>query len=166
MPSTRSASGRAAPALWALLIANGFLWPHLAYLRVKLHRGDPLSAEFQNLTFDAAMGGFWIAAMQFDADSRPDFAVGVYPAWPAQLDVPPQAPPLFLVMSDDDPQVAPLSASRLYEAWHKAGSPAELHVFGNGGHGYGMSPDGWLSDIWPELLRRWMAERGLLPKTR
>lgn len=57
----------APPALWALLIANGFLWPHLAYLRVKLQRGDPLSAEFQNLTFDAAMGGFWIAAMRFDA---------------------------------------------------------------------------------------------------
>lgn len=116
--------------------------------------------------FSAGGGVSLGAAMQFDADSRPDFAVGVYPAWPAQLDVPPQAPPLFLVMSDDDPQVAPLSASRLYEAWHKAGSPAELHVFGNGGHGYGMSPDGWLSDIWPELLRRWMAERGLLPKTR
>ncbi len=57
----------ASPTLWALLVANAVLWPHLAYLRVKAHREEPLQAEFQNLTFDAAMGGFWIAAMQFDA---------------------------------------------------------------------------------------------------
>lgn len=57
----------ASPALWALLFANGFLWPHLAYLRVRSEREAPIQAEFQNLTFDAAMGGFWIAAMQFDA---------------------------------------------------------------------------------------------------
>lgn len=53
--------------LWALLAFNGLLWPHLAYLRVRLSADEPLKAEFQNLTFDAAMGGFWIAAMQFDA---------------------------------------------------------------------------------------------------
>ena len=57
----------ASPALWGLLAANGFAWPHLAYLRVRARRDDPLQAEYQNLTFDAAMGGFWIAAMQFDA---------------------------------------------------------------------------------------------------
>lgn len=57
----------APPALWGLLAANALLWPHLAYLRVKAARGEPLRAEFQNLTFDAAMGGFWIAAMRFDA---------------------------------------------------------------------------------------------------
>ncbi|MEL1264010.1 diguanylate cyclase [Pseudoxanthomonas putridarboris] len=57
----------ASPALWTLLAINGLVWPHLAYLRVRLAKDEPLQAEFQNLTFDAAMGGFWIAAMQFDA---------------------------------------------------------------------------------------------------
>jgi MASE2 domain. len=57
----------APPALWALLLAHGLVWPHLAYRRVKAQRDEPLRAEFQNLTFDAAMGGFWIAAMHFDA---------------------------------------------------------------------------------------------------
>lgn len=57
----------APPALWALLAAHGFLWPHLAYWRVKRQHDAPLQTELQNLTFDAAMGGFWIAAMQFDA---------------------------------------------------------------------------------------------------
>ncbi len=113
--------------------------------------------------FSAGGGVSLGAAMQFDAESRPDFVVGIYPAWPGYLSVPDNAPPLFLVISDDDPQVAPLSAPQLYQAWHTAGSKAELHVFGNGGHGYGMDEAGWLSDIWPVLLQRWMKERGLLP---
>lgn len=54
------------PGLWALLIFNGFVWPHLAYWRVRRSR-EPVQDEYRNLTFDAAMGGFWIAAMQFDA---------------------------------------------------------------------------------------------------
>lgn len=112
--------------------------------------------------FSAGGGVSMGAAMEHDAESRPNWAVGVYPAWRAELSVPDNPPPLFLIISDDDKSVAPLSSSRLYEAWHKAGGPAELHVFGNGAHGWGMNQDGFLSDIWPVLLENWMRFRGLL----
>ncbi|GLQ53784.1 hypothetical protein GCM10010862_10430 [Devosia nitrariae] len=102
------------------------------------------------------------AAMAHDDKSRPDFAVGIYPGYRAELVVPTEAPPLFLVVSDDDGSVPPIASSRLYEAWHKSGAPAELHVFGNGGHGYGMAQQGSLSDAWPKLLENWMRARGLL----
>ena len=112
--------------------------------------------------FSAGGGVAMGAAMQHDAQSRPDFAVGVYPAYRADLTVPDDAPPLFLVISDDDGSVAPISSARLYEAWHKSGAPAELHVFGNGGHGWGMDRPGWLSDIWTKLLENWLRVRGLI----
>jgi len=103
------------------------------------------------------------AAMQYDAASRPDYVVGVYPAWRPELTVPADAPPLFLIISDDDKSVSALSATKVYDMWHKAGSPAELHVFGNGGHGWGMLKDtGFLSDPWPMLLQNWLKFRGLL----
>lgn len=102
------------------------------------------------------------AAMQFDARSRPDYAVGIYPAWPGQLSVPVNAPPLFLAISDDDRAVAPMSASRLYEAWHKTGASAELHVFANGGHGWGMDRGGHLADIWTQLLANWLQHHRLV----
>jgi dienelactone hydrolase len=103
------------------------------------------------------------AAMQYDAASRPDYVVGVYPAWRPELTVPADAPPLFLIISDDDKSVSALSATKVYDMWHKAGAPAELHVFGNGGHGWGMLRDtGFLSDPWPTLLQNWMKFRGLL----
>ena len=53
-------------APWLLLLFNGLVWPHLAYWRVRRSR-EPIGDEFRNLTLDAAMGGFWIAVMRFDA---------------------------------------------------------------------------------------------------
>lgn len=112
--------------------------------------------------FSAGGGVSMGAAMQFDAASRPGYVVGVYPAWRPELTVSADVPPLFLIISDDDKSVSPLSAIKLYEMWHKAGAPAELHVFGNGGHGWGMLRDGFLSDPWPSLLQSWLKVRGLL----
>jgi len=110
--------------------------------------------------FSAGGGVAMAAALEFDAASRPDYAVGIYPAW--RGDGPPaDAPPLFLVIAADDQSVAPLSSARLYEAWHMAGIPAELHVFGSGAHGFGMAQQGTLSDAWAGLLANWLKARGL-----
>ena len=43
--------------------------------------------------------------------------------------VPSDAPPLFIVIADDDKLISPNSSARLYMAWHSAGHPAELHIF-------------------------------------
>jgi diguanylate cyclase len=56
---------RAPGLLWGLLVLNGALWPHLAYLLAARSR-DPREAELRNLTFDSACGGAWIAAMYFN----------------------------------------------------------------------------------------------------
>jgi diguanylate cyclase len=55
----------AAPWTWALLAINGFLWPHLAR-QFALHGADPERVEINNLLVDSAMGGVWIALMQFN----------------------------------------------------------------------------------------------------
>lgn len=98
---------------------------------------------------------------EHDAESRPDFAVPVYPAYRAVLEVPRDACPMFLVIADDDASVAPISTVRLYEAWHKAGVPVELHVFETGAHGFGMTRMDTLSDPWIDLLGNWLKRRGL-----
>ncbi|VVD69368.1 putative diguanylate cyclase AdrA [Pandoraea iniqua] len=51
--------------LWALLIFNGFVWPHVACL-LALSRPVPYRAERWNLLTDSAFGGFWVAAMHFN----------------------------------------------------------------------------------------------------
>jgi diguanylate cyclase len=55
-----------APAwLWALMLANTFGAPHLAYWLAARSR-DPYRAELRNLILDSAYGGAWIAAMHFN----------------------------------------------------------------------------------------------------
>ena len=53
------------PWLWALLVFNGFLWPHLAY-QLARRSATPYQAERRNLLIDSVFGGFWAAAMQFN----------------------------------------------------------------------------------------------------
>jgi acetyl esterase/lipase len=67
-----------------------------------------------------------------------------------------KTPPAFLVHSADD-NVVPVQNSLLYfSALQKFKIPAEIHVFQDGGHGYGMAPGQLTHSQWPEMLVNWM----------
>ncbi|MGC5701311.1 diguanylate cyclase [Pseudomonas sp. NFXW11] len=51
--------------IWALLLFNGLLWPHLAY-QLSTRSAFPYQAERRNLLLDSLLGGFWAATMQFN----------------------------------------------------------------------------------------------------
>ncbi|MDI2595096.1 diguanylate cyclase [Pseudomonas sp. 681] len=53
------------PWVWGLMVINGVLWPHLAYQWARRSK-VPYHAEHRNLLVDAFLGGFWVAAMQFN----------------------------------------------------------------------------------------------------
>lgn len=93
-----------------------------------------------------------------DTDARPDFAMLIYP-WQMYaperdglidgIQVPATAPPTFLVHTDDDRSTS-LGTVAYYVELKKLGISAELHVFGNGGHGYGVRPvEGSMISSWP-----------------
>jgi diguanylate cyclase len=54
-----------ASAWWVLLLANAFVWPHAARL-LAMRSAQPRRTEFRNLMVDSALGGMWIAVMQFN----------------------------------------------------------------------------------------------------
>ena len=106
-----------------------------------------------------------------DASHRPDFAILVYPwnMYDTKTDeliqgvkVPSTCPPTFLVHTDDD-RSSSLGAVLFYAGLKKHGVPAELHVYGNGGHGYGLRPvSGSEISSWPNHAAHWLGTRGLL----
>lgn len=103
------------------------------------------------------------AALQFDAESRPDFAAPIYPVVPDDATPPKNAPPLFMVQADDDKTVpTPENSVRLYQAWHKAGISAELHIYSRGGHGFGMKKRGLPVDTWSARLIDWLRAQHVL----
>lgn len=55
----------ASPWLWMLLLFNALVWPHLAWWLARRSR-DQRGAEFNNLMIDSAVGGAWVAVMQFN----------------------------------------------------------------------------------------------------
>lgn len=97
-----------------------------------------------------------------DAATRPDFAAMLYGPMGARP-VPGDAPPLFVALAADDRLFANGDFG-LVSSWQKAGRPVELHMFEQGGHGFGMSKKGLGSDLWPEQFMAWLRTRGLVER--
>lgn len=53
------------PIVWLLLALNAFAWPQLAWW-IARRAPSPRDAEFRNLLIDSALGGAWVAVMQFN----------------------------------------------------------------------------------------------------
>ncbi|MCB0475810.1 MAG: alpha/beta hydrolase [Flavobacteriaceae bacterium] len=75
-----------------------------------------------------------------------------------------KTPPAFLVHASDDKAVPYENSIVYYENLVDAGvKNAELHIFPEGGHGYGMAVKSGLTvSIWPELLKAWLVRYGWL----
>jgi acetyl esterase/lipase len=76
--------------------------------------------------------------------------------------VTPQTPPTFIFATRNDDVVPVENSVEFYMALHKAGVPAELHVFEKGPHGVGLDLADPVLGEWPKLLADWMRARGLL----
>jgi acetyl esterase/lipase len=100
-------------------------------------------------------------ALEHNADSRPDFVAPIYGALWKDVVVPEEAPPLFTALASDDP-IAVEPCVALYSAWHAAGRPAEIHIYAQGGHGFGMVKQGLPSDGWIERFMDWLEAQGLV----
>lgn len=84
----------------------------------------------------------------------------------AERNVTRATPPAFLVHTTDDAVVPVENSLAFYQALHRAGVPAELHVFEHGSHGLGLGGNVLGFDEWPRLLEAWMRRRGLLAPPR
>ncbi|MCP4169353.1 MAG: alpha/beta hydrolase [Fuerstiella sp.] len=71
------------------------------------------------------------------------------------------SPPAFIVHTHDD-RSSSLGSVLIYAALKRHNIPAELHVYENGGHGYGMrAVAGSQIGTWPDRAGEWLRLRGL-----
>ena len=102
-----------------------------------------------------------------------NFAVLVYPAGIVdqagklrdQYVVDRNTPPMFLAHAADD-RVKCENSVQLFLALRKASVEAELHVYRDGGHGYGLRADRARVTHWPRDAQGWLRELGLLHEPR
>ena len=72
-----------------------------------------------------------------------------------------KTPPTFLVHASDDGGVSPNNSIVFYQALLKNKIPAELHIYQNGGHGFGMH-NTTTKDEWMERCKNWLDKNGWL----
>ncbi|HEY3324115.1 MAG TPA: alpha/beta hydrolase [Planctomycetota bacterium] len=101
---------------------------------------------------------------------RPDFSVLIYPAYlvdakgalAPEIRVNAQTPPCFFIHAGDDKLVAENSI-QMHLALRAVKVPTELHVFNDGGHGFGMLKKPAAVSGWPALCEGWLRARKLIP---
>lgn len=128
------------------------------------------------------------ATMPVNPECRPDFAILLYPVISTDPDiahkgsvanllgsdkdnadllrkysvdrqVDSKTPPTIMLLSDDDRGVSPLNSIRYYSALKANGIPASIHIFPEGGHGWGFNTDfAYLTSV-KELIADWIARQ-------
>ncbi|MCI0534941.1 MAG: alpha/beta hydrolase [Verrucomicrobiales bacterium] len=111
---------------------------------------------------------------------RPDFAVAVYPGYliaqhPAGVEtnknilapyirIPTETPPIFLVHASDDAVAGAENSVVMYQALKRAGVPTELHIYAQGGHGFGARMSNLPCSTWTDRCVAWLKNQGMLGK--
>jgi acetyl esterase/lipase len=103
---------------------------------------------------------------------RPDFAVVVYPGYLAlaeenfapnpEIKPTSNTPPTFIVQAEDDP-VHVENAVVYFLALKNAKVSAELHIYAQGGHGYGLRRTALPITTWPQEVETWLHTIKILP---
>jgi len=94
---------------------------------------------------------------------RPDFIVPVYP-WTSAFavqDAPQNPPKMLVVCASDDPLGLAKGSIELYNSWLNGGQFPALHMYSQGGHGFGMKPQGLPSDHWIQRFYDWSIAQGI-----
>jgi acetyl esterase/lipase len=103
--------------------------------------------------------------------ARPDFAVALYPGHLfdykkgklfADIPVTGNTPPTFLLHAENDNVDGPSHTLSYYEALKNAGVPAELHMYAEGRHGFGLRPTQFPITAWPRLVETWLQTIGMI----
>ena len=89
---------------------------------------------------------------------QPNFIAPIYP-WMHIVEkqkVPQNKPAAFISCANDDPLRLAAPSVQIYNDWISANAKAELHMFSQGGHGYGMNDLSIPVGKWSDLLVDWI----------
>ena len=106
---------------------------------------------------------------------RPDFGVALYPGHMLEnitkdfqlnpyVPVTKKTPPMFLLQAEDDPIDTVKNSLVYYYALKKASVPVEMHLYAQGGHGFGLRRTKMPITEWTLLVERWLVSIGITPE--
>ena len=78
------------------------------------------------------------------------------------LNVNDQTPPTILIHSNNDEGTPPENSLSYYAALRKHNIPAALHIWEDGGHGYGLGIGRGSIESWPNVVEEWLKIRNVI----
>jgi endo-1,4-beta-xylanase len=112
-----------------------------------------------------------LSAMRFDdgrkdandvidhESSRPAFQALIYPGGSDRFEIAKNAPPLFIVGGYKDRDDISAGIAQLYLKYKQAGVPAELHIYANAGHGFGVRATNKGAIVnWLDRFTEWLSD--------
>ncbi|MCZ2473259.1 alpha/beta hydrolase [Aquirufa ecclesiirivi] len=114
----------------------------------------------------SAGGTLTMSVLQTASDAnRPNFVAPIYLYKKAVLStqIPSHRTPIFIAAASDDQLGLATHSVELYLEWLKAKQPAELHMYTQGGHGFGMRKMNTPSDHWTLDFEHWLRFHQYIP---
>jgi acetyl esterase/lipase len=110
------------------------------------------AADQQSARPDVVMLGYAVMTV-----SSKDFPVSAETAKPLDQRARKGLPPTFILHAANDPTVPILNSLTMFQALKTAEVPVELHVYQEGGHGFGFSlPPELPASHWPDAFVAWL----------
>jgi endo-1,4-beta-xylanase len=95
--------------------------------------------------------------------SRPDFHVLIYPGSSARFAPTKDSPPVFIACGYKDRPDISRGMAEVYLKFKEVGVPAELHIYANAGHGFGVRESNrGAAAGWPTRFAEWLDDLGFL----
>jgi acetyl esterase/lipase len=109
--------------------------------------------------YDAALGTKKFVLSPPDRLSMADKNLGLNP----DLRITKDTPPTFLLQAEDDHIDSVYDSLSYYIALKKAGVPAEMHLYAQGNHAFGLRRTKLPITDWPDLVETWLGTIGMIP---
>ncbi len=144
------------------------------------HLASTLSVHFDDVVYDSDT-----------TNARPNFSILIYPVismkneithagsrkyllgvnpdkktiqyFSNELQVNERTPPAFLVCAEDDKSVPVENSINYFLALKKFNIPSELHIYENGGHGFGLAKNMGTVSNWTKACIDWLKEEQIIP---
>lgn len=118
-------------------------------------------ASLASIRFDNGVEGATDAVDR--QNSKPAYQALIYPGSSRKIEPTKDSPPVFLACGYNDRPDISKGLAEVYLKFKEAGVPAELHIYSDAGHGFGLRESNRAAaGKWPERFEEWLAERKLL----
>ena len=116
-------------------------------------------------------GHLSVSAAQYDAGfGKQKYPLNIPPGTDRKLSLNPylhvtsRTPPTFLLQAENDNVDGVAQSLAYYIALKDAGVPAEMHLYADGHHAFGLRPTKLPITHWPDLVDTWLATIGMVPE--